>query len=128
MIQQCFKDPVTRAHMLNKIGQVLRHEIKIMCSDTTNSVLQSLDTNELKMFTWDKVLSELKLHAPALVSILFSCTRTQILHKNQTSTVCFIASVLLKYRYRRMNLVQKIISLILYAGHCGKQVLYRMKK
>ena len=35
---------------------------------------------------------------------------------------CFVASVVLKFHYDKMNVVQKILSLILYAGHCGKQV------
>ena len=96
-----------------------------MCSDNVNSILKSLNTDELKLFTWDKVLSELKLHAPVLTNILLSCTKTKAVHKNQTGTVGFIASILFKYKYNRMNLVQKIISLILYAGHCAKQVNYK---
>jgi len=122
LIRHCFNDPIARSHMLNKIGQVLRHEIKVMCSDNVNSILKSPNTDELKVFTWDKVLSELKLHAPVLTNILFSCTKTKAVRENQTGTVGFIASMLLRYKYNRMNLVQKIISLILYAGHCAKQV------
>lgn len=125
MISECFKDDVARSHILNKIGQVIRHEIKAMCSGSTNSVLQSLDTNDLKKFSWDRVLRELKLHAPVLSDILFSCTKTRFQHRNQTGVVCFIASIMIKQRYRRMNLVQKIISLILYVGHCAKQVIIR---
>ncbi len=120
MISECFKDHIARSHILNKLGQVIRHEIKAMCSGSTNSVLKSLDTNDLEMFTWDSVLSELKLHAPVLTDILFSCTKTRVQHRNQTGTVCFIASIIIKQHYRRMNLVQKIISLILYAG-CGRR-------
>ncbi len=70
--------------ILNKIGQVLRREIKVMCSDNVNSILKSLNTDELKLFTWDKILSELKLHAPVLTNILLSCTtKTKAVYKNR---------------------------------------------
>lgn len=122
MINQCYKDPVARKHMVNKIGQVLRLEIKAMCSDRVSSILQSMNSDNLKTFRWDLVLSELKLHAPMLMDILFSCTKTKFPRKNQTGIVCFVASILFKFRYARMDAVQKVLSLILYAGHCGKQV------
>ena len=80
MINQCYKDPV-RKHVVNKIGQVLRLEIKAMCSDRVSSILQSMNSDNLKTFRWDLVLSELKLHAPMLMDILFSCTKTKFLAK-----------------------------------------------
>ena len=36
--------------------------------------------------------------------------------------------ILLKFRFAKMSLVQKIVSLILYAGHAGKQVGILLKK
>ena len=105
MINQCYKDPVTRKDMVNKIGQVLRLEIKAMCSDRVSSILQSMNSDNLKTFRWDLVLSELKLHAPMLIDILFFCTKTKLPCKNETGIVCFVASILFKFRYAKMDAV-----------------------
>ena len=78
-----------------------------------------MNSDNLKTFRWDLVLSELKLHVPMLMDILFSCTKTKFPRKNLTWIVC---SILFKFCYARMDAVQKVLSLILYAGHCGKQV------
>ena len=75
MINQCYKHHVARKHIVNKIGQVLRLEIKAMCSDRVSSILQSMNSDNLKTFRWDLVLSELK------------CTNADghpfLLHQNQ---------------------------------------------
>ena len=122
MIDQCYKDIVTRGYLLKKIGRLVQGEIKTMCSDRVASVLQSKDYKNLKEFKWDSVLNEIKTHAPVLLNILLSCTRTRHPRSNQAATMCFVASILFKFRYSRMNAVQKILSLVLYAGHCGKKV------
>ena len=121
IIDQCFKDPTTRIHLEKKLGSVLHSEVKAMCSDKVNSVLRS-NNGSLKNFKWDKVMSEMKEHAPTLLNILLSCTRTKYSRKNRTAVVCFVAAILFQLRYYKMNLIQKIIGLILYAGHCGKKV------
>ena len=37
-------------------------------------------------------------------------------------------SLLLKLRYSKMALVQRMVSIILYAGHAGKQVWYKYEQ
>lgn len=122
MIYQCFRDPVSRGFILKRIGQLVHAEVRTMCSDRVKSVLQSNKCDDLKNFRWSRVMDEMKVHAPVLLSILVSCTKTKHPRSNQIATVCFVASVLFKFRYARMNVFQKVLSLILYAGHCGKQV------
>ena len=101
--------------MLKKIGRVLEVEMKAMCSVQVESILSSKINDDI---TWDKVMTELKKHAPTLIELL-SCTKTC---KSRVSTICMSAALLLTFCLSRMNLVQRIISLILYAGHCGKRV------
>ena len=40
-----------------------------MCAESSNSVLRSKNVSCMKEFTWDKLLDEMKLHAPMLLSI-----------------------------------------------------------
>ena len=122
MIDHCFEDPVSRHYIMRKLGRLVNAEVRAMCSDPVKSVLQSKDSDYLKEFKWDHVLDEMKEHAPTLLSILLSSTKTRHPRNNRAATICWVASILFKFRYSRMNVIQKILSLILYAGHCGKQV------
>ncbi len=122
LVDQCFGDPEVHNYILKMTGQILRRELKAMCSAEVQSVLSSMSKTDLETFTWDKLENELTLHAPTLRSILYACMVTRRPRANRAAAVGICAAVLLKYRYQRMSLVQKVIALILYAGHCGKQV------
>ena len=68
------------------------------------------------------VLQELHVHAHNLLHLLNSITSTKTDRDNQKAIIGMCASILLKHRYSKMSLVQKIVSVILYAGHTSKQV------
>ena len=98
-----------------------------MCSEHTSSVLSSQSVTDLWEFTWEKLLHELKVNAPILLSILRECTKTRRPRPNQNAVIGMCAVILLKHRFKKMSLVQRILSLILYAGHSGKQVITIIK-
>ena len=122
MARECFKEPTTRAHLLKHIGMVIRNELKTMCSDRTDSLLRAENAAQLKTFTWEKLLAELSKSAPIFLSLLHAATHTRRTKENQNAVIGICAAVILKYRFQKMNLVQKLISVILYAGHSGKRV------
>lgn len=124
IVDQSMKDPLVKRYMIEKMGQILRSEVTTMCSDRTCSILSNQSVDAMKIFTWDALLIELQSHAPLLYSLLTSCTHTRRPRPNRNAVIGVCAAILLKHRYERMSLVQKIISLILYAGHSGKQVSY----
>jgi len=73
------------------------------------------------LFRWNQLLLELRKHAPTLLTILQSA----FIGKEEQEKECPIGmcfALILRAHYSRMSLVQKIISLILLAGHAGKQV------
>ena len=77
---------------------------------------------ELKEFRGEKPLAELHANAPVFLSILRECTRTRRLRPNHDAELGMYAAIQLKHRFSKMSLVQKILSLVLYGGHSGKQV------
>ena len=84
-------------------------------------------------FSWIPVLRELKLQAPILFSFLKAALAKRG-RKMPQYAVCICASVLLKNRNKNLTLIQAIISIVMYAGHCSKQVsillyqyVYQMK-
>ena len=120
--EECWKSPNISKHVMHKLGTMLRQELKMMCSDSTRSVLRTQSLSDNPTFSWSTIYSELQLHAPLLFNLLSSLTRTRHVRSNQKAVMCVCAAVLLKYRFPQMSLLQKVVSLIMYAGHASKQV------
>lgn len=84
---ECLKDPVTRHHLLKKLGVLVRNELVTMCSHRTNSILQRQNSSELREFKWEKLIAELEANAPIFLSILHQCTHTRQPRPNQRAVV-----------------------------------------
>ena len=119
---EALKSATTKKYIVNALGKELAREIRAMASDEVNSILQSQNPEDLKQFSWDMLLNELSTHAPQLKRLLFLAAKTNIARSNTNAVVGMCAALLIKHRNPKMNLVQKINSLLLYAGHCSKQV------
>ena len=127
LASQCLRQPNCRLHVLDGIGRIVASEIKALCSLSFNSVLRNTDVTDLKTFSWEKVLSEAKNCAPTLLQLLESCTRPRIGHSpkpNRKVIIGLCICILCRYRCPSMSLFQKIVSVILYAGHSAKQVCF----
>lgn len=107
----------------SSIGRIVRTEMKKMSS--VQSILCSQSPDDLKCFKWDDIYHELNEKAPVFLSILVSATKTRTPRsRDSQAVICMCVAILLKYRFKRLSLVQKIVSLILYTGHCSKKVCY----
>jgi len=120
VVDHCFKDDKIKDHAVNKVASMIHDEIKKMCSHTVNSILQR--TSATSSFQWVDLINELEVHAPTLMTILNSATKTRCYRCNRSGVIGMCAAMLLRFRYSRMSLVQKLISIILYVGHSGKQL------
>ncbi len=118
------KDKSVKSYILKLVGQEITKEVKCMASDKVNSILQSTNADDLKSFSWNSLLTELTKFAPLMSSVLVSATKTQAPRSNTKAVIGMCAAIILKHRNPRMNVVQKINSLILYAGHSSKQVSF----
>lgn len=120
--RHCWDDPIIRCHLLKILHTTLRKEIGTMCSDQTNSLLLDQSPDCLLEFKWDQLQSELGMHSPTLNSLLHACFSTRVPRENKAYLVCLCAALMLKNRRPSMSLLHKIVSLILFSGHCSKQV------
>ena len=106
-----------------------------MCSNKSDSILRSRDPKNLRNFDCDSVISEMEKYTPTLLKILKEVTkphkkRKKQAHKRndrassnkQNAIIATSAAILCKNHNLSMCLLQKIISLILQAGHSSKQV------
>ena len=124
---ETLKDPILKGYVVDLIGKEVAKELKYMASTKADSVLQSQDVTQLKLFSWDVVLKELSEVGTTLKKILTCATKTRATRSNTNVVIGICSAILLNHRNPKMNLIQKIISLILYAGHSSKQVqLYKL--
>ena len=122
IVDQCFADPKVKTYVVHKVLQILQSEMKAMCSLQVDSILRDNTSDGIKVFNWNSFISELEKNAPLLYKILCTCTRTKQPRPNQAGTIGMCSAILMRHRCDKMNLVHKLVGLILYTGHSGKQV------
>ena len=119
---ECMKDHTVKKHILKSVGKLVHGEIKKFCSDSANSILRRDDPQCIKTFSWESFSSEISKFAPVMKGILQATCKRRISRTDFNVVMCVCVALLLRNRNPRMNLIQKIISLILYGGHSSKQV------
>ena len=121
---ECVRDKMTRKHVIKALSQHIRKELKELCSRHIMSIQRSRDPGALKSFSWDAIVNEAAKYAPTLIELLTGCTmkgpKTSKAAQKHMIGVCL--SLLCKYRNPKMTLFQRMLSLILYAGHSAKKV------
>ncbi len=121
LVDDCFSNKRTQHFVTLKIGRIIRTEIKKLSS--SSSILRSPHTSaDLKEFKFEHIFEMIQANAPFLLTVLLSATKTRVPRKNQQLIICVCVSILLKYRCKEQNLLQMLISLVLYASQCSKMV------
>ena len=136
IIRECLNDESMRKLMISQIGSVLRNKIRVLCSNKFGSIIKS-KAEDVKRYSSNRVVQEMKSGAPILLQLLRSCIMTTrrkrdlirksnvnklSLNKRQNSIIATCAAVLCKFRCPSKSLLQKVISIILYAGNSSKMV------
>ena len=136
LIRECLNDEYLRKLVVSQIGGILYNEIRELCSNKFGSIMKS-KPEAVRKYSSDKIIEEMQSCAPVLLQLLRMCTQTRRrkrellrkssaskipLIKRQNSIIATCVSVLCKYRCPSMSLLQKVISVILYAGNTPKMV------
>lgn len=114
-------ESVTAGPVLNQFAANIRKEMKLICSDEHNSIIRNA-TDGNKIFKWDHLFSELSSCMPAFVSLLLSIIPKGKNDERRIMLVCVIISMILKWRFPKISLLQRAISVLLYGNGCSKQV------
>lgn len=122
--KECLKNECSRNHTLNILCSSIYKEVKSIASTKVQSTLLYQSKQSITDFDWKQVEREMATRCPLLLKILTAATRTRSERANRTTTIVMCLAMIVKHRNPNVNLLQKIISLILYAGHCSKQVCF----
>ena len=103
--------------LLQKIEKNVKNEMKAVCNDPT---FVGRSIGSLKTVTFDSLYAILEKNAPIIMGILRACIPPTSVKIQSVSLMCI--ATLIK-THQSFTLVHMYISLILYAGHAGKQVI-----
>ena len=111
-----------RRPVVRSICSIIRREVHQLCSMKYGaSVLRGTSSAALTSFSWRPVVIELKARAPVLYDVL-KAVIARPKKSTDASAIGIAAAVMLKARNRFFSFPQAVTSVLLYAGHCSKQV------
>lgn len=128
---QAVNDDRIRVHVLEILGRNVRKEMHRMSMISTPSYLRCSTSQDVVSFSWECLAHEIQEKAPTLYSFLHSATSVTIppskakktsRRTKQIPVIGICAAILLQHRCRSMNLVQCVLSILLYSGGASKQV------
>ncbi len=119
---ECMKNQISCNHALSIMCRLIHKEIRSIASTKFESALLYKSKDSIYEFEWERVCLEIATHAPVLLKVLTAATKTRTQRPNQSAVIGTCFAVILKHRNPNLNLLQRVISLILYSGHCSKQV------
>lgn len=110
--------PQTCAPIVTQVARRIKSEMSRLSSDSHDSLLRD-NIEAVKRFEWELVMLEFEKMVPTLVRLL-----KQIVPKpsQHVPLICLIVSQLLKARHKKMGLVQRAVSVMLYGNGASKQV------
>ena len=114
------KSAATSEKVIREVARVIKGEMRDLASYDNDSILR--DTVEaVKHFSWETITSELQKKVPSLMKLL------QCLVKNPRDSKPFIASLacqLIKDGHPQLGLLQRAVSVLLYANGTSKSVSF----
>lgn len=117
-VKHSLKSPGILKHFLLRINEVIRKEMSQVLHDTTFTVKKAQREN-LTARSWESQYTSLQQKAPVLVGFLDACIPKNSSKRESTIMTCI--GILVK-SHNRNTLLHLFTSLVLSAGHAGKQV------
>ena len=121
-VAECVRNKKTQKHVIIALAQNIRKELKELCSRRVMLLQRARDSSTLQGFNWDAIVDEATEHAPNLVQLLGECTKRKKSEITQKSMIGMLLSLLCKNHNPKITLFQRMISLVMYAGHSAKKV------
>ena len=127
--RQAIRNTKMRAMCLTILEKDIQKELTKVASTkrgTGSSCLRQRNLDALQTFSWEKLHAELRLTAPTFYRVLQGLVnvrrRDNVPQKRRycpldSAVLGVCAAILLRHRNHNFNLVQRIISLIIYSGH-----------
>ena len=129
--RQCVNDKSIRVEVMNCTGNIVLKEMKVLSRHHTASLLRNTGSEHLRLFSWKSLKDDMRQHTPTLLGILQGCVAKKrkgikcraSYRVNDEAVIGICAAILIRHQNPQMNLLQRLISMILYNGHAPKMVM-----
>ena len=114
--------------VVDAVVRQMQLQCEVLVSTKFNSILRRKGKDDALQFNWESLLQEWEKQAPIFFSFIKSAACTPAVRSAQPMPakaippVCMAGAILLKVRNQNMSALQRIISMLLNAGHVSKQV------
>ena len=108
-----------------KLGDIVRRELIFTSKMNSFSLFQKKDLGSLQFFKWNEVCRDFQRTAPYLGHILEKCAeakRSATHSSNKDIVISVVVGILLRNCSQRANLIQRLLSILLYSSHVPKNV------
>ena len=111
--------------VVDAVVRQMQLQCEALVSTKFNSILRRKGKDDALQFNWESVLQEWEKQAPSFLKSA-ACTpavrNAQSIPTKAIPPVCMTGAILLKVRNQNMSVLQRIISMLLNAGHVSKKV------
>ena len=129
--------PLAIAREMHKIGGIqlaikrllltdLENSCKILCKENNGSTLFDKSYQAIAEYNTEKIWSEICFCHPYLIDIFNAVTGRKTVCKEATNDLmlpyCLMYSIMMKIRWRKLSLMQRVNSVLFIEGGCSKQV------
>jgi hypothetical protein len=110
-----------KSSVTTAVGKAIHKELAYMRTQEALSTFCDSRVKTLITYQWDDLWEEANQCCPTLTSVLSAATKYKG-KAMQTATMCTIVAMLLKLKTQKANMVQTMISCMLYGGGCSMKV------
>ena len=128
IVNAAIEIPGVKDELFSYFSHLIVTECQVLCQKKPPSLFRHVPVEKIDDFEWEDLMKELQSRAPLLLKVLSAIVaRVDPRCEKKSSTILYPAivtavAVLLKGRNREMCGVQSIVSCLMYACHCEKQV------
>ena len=79
---------------------------------------------DLKNFSWERVITEMKEHVPDVLDVLatIAVPNVKVSSEQQIAPLCTAYGILMFTRWKELSLIQKMNTIVLSVGHATERV------
>lgn len=109
---KCADSKIISKEVLERLGMVIPKQLNIMCRRSSTCVLGEKSKDIVATFSWDKLIKRKLLQHQWWKKRL----------PNTDVLVSIVVAIILRIGSQKLNFIQRIVSVVLYAGHASKRI------
>jgi hypothetical protein len=110
-----------------EVTSKIQEELKYVARRSTSSVLAKRDFDVLSNVNFKEIIEEMKRLCPTVYEIVFSILEMDIGTEQKIPTMALVYSLTMFKRFREMNLLQRLNTLLLIDGDANQDVKKQKK-